>query len=132
MTLFKFIRDNLSKIGFKASFTPSSSPIGVDMVKVDEHQAIKESIRKQFAEQERAMQIRSTKPHAPSCPDNWTCRKETCFVAEPDRIVVHRKRCVHANGIIPSEPACKCGISKARVKDKDFLNGFDMEINHNN
>ncbi|HVW99237.1 MAG TPA: hypothetical protein VHA52_02185 [Candidatus Babeliaceae bacterium] len=120
MKLFESIRNYLSKINLMPTSNQSNPLSHVDIVAVDENRELKESIRKQFAEQEQAMQIRSFKAHGPSCPDNWTCKKEPCFIIEPDRIIVHKKKCVHANGIIMTESLCKCGIRKKRIKDKDF------------
>ena len=124
MKLFKFIRESLKNIGFKATYVPKHDSLGVatpDTIKVDEHKAIRESVRKQFAEQDMAMRIRASKAHSSSCVDNWTCKAEPCFVLEPDVIVKHKAKCIHANGVIMTEPMCKCGKSTQRLKDKDFV-----------
>jgi hypothetical protein len=122
MTLFKFIRESLANIGFKANYKPQNTITAIpDTVKEVDHKKQVEAVRKAFAQQEQEMRIRAMKIHSSSCEDNWTCRKEPCYIPEPDKIVKHKKSCVHFYGIIMSEPLCDCGKSKDRRKDKDFL-----------
>lgn len=120
MKLFKFIRESLSHIGFKANYTPTNSISIPETVKEQDHRAIKERVRKAFEQQEKEMKMRAFKQHSASCPDNWTCRADPCFIIEPDKIVKHKKGCVHYNGIIPGEPICECNRGRETIKDFDL------------
>ena len=90
MKLFKFIRDSLANIGFKASYQPKHDSIGLasePTVKENEDKIVRQRVREAFAAQEKEMRLRSAKPHSFACEDNWTCKKNPCFVVEPDMIV---------------------------------------------
>lgn len=111
MKIFKYIRDWLTKSGINPTYVPKHDAVGFntpDTVKEDEQKAIRERVRKSFSQQEREIMIRASKPHSMSCPDNWTCTKNPCFIPVPDIIVVHDKDCVHANGIIMGLQWCEC------------------------
>ena len=114
MKLFKFIRESLANIGFKANYIPRQDSVGIvpePTVKETEDRLVKQRIREAFAAQEKEIRLRSSKPHSFSCEDNWTCRKEKCFVVEGDVIVRE-----------DSIPARKRGrrVRMEVVQDKDF------------
>lgn len=52
-----------------------------------ENAATRKRVRKAFEEQQQELNARAMKAHDPTCPDTWECKKEQCFVWEPNKIV---------------------------------------------
>lgn len=114
MKLFKFIRDSLANIGFKASYQPKHDSIGLasePTVKENEDKIVRQRVREAFAAQEKEMRLRSAKPHSFACEDNWTCKKNPCYVVEADVIV--------GSEIIPAKKRGR-KMRTETVRDKDF------------
>jgi len=133
MKLFKFIRDSLANIGFKSSYQPKHDSVGVApeaTVKESEDKIVRQRVREAFAAQEKEIRLRSAKPHSFACEDNWTCKKNPCYVVEPDVIVVpsliptRRIKSIKSSYAAHS-PACEeygnCGNSECLNVEPDVI-----------
>jgi hypothetical protein len=87
--IYYFIRMIFThKEGFKFSHGIKSKDIFMPTVQEDTRDAAtRKRVAESIASQWEQLSARALKAHAADCPDPWTCKKNPCFIWEPDKIV---------------------------------------------
>lgn len=85
--MLKRITNFLKSMSIKATATPIQSPFAPSAQEDTRARETVKRVRQAFKDQAQQIQTMSMKQHGADCIDVMSCRKEKCFIWEPDKIV---------------------------------------------